>query len=193
MMFDKDQFLQIIAHASCSEGKFESSILKAFKIDDSDGIAIALGFKANMISKVDYFVSKNNDVQLIELSDLEKRVQSCLIDIDKELGQLKDLNDIKGEPVTKREEKDIKNRAWKDTKDEFHKKWSGSIAVIERLYRKTGELGDADPSYRLLIICKDHTDVRMLDALKTQLSGMMSSVVICTTKTLSAALIEPSL
>ena len=86
--------------------------------------------------------------------------------------------------------KEIKNRAWKDTKNEFHKKWSGSIAVIERLYRKTGELGDADPSYKLLIVCKDHTDVRMLDALKTQLLGMMSSVVICTTKTLSEALIE---
>ena len=189
-MFDKDQFLQIIAHASCSEGNFESSSLKAFKIDDADGIAIALRFNANIISKVDYFVSKNNDVQLIELSDLEKCVQHCHVYITKELEQLKYL---KSEPVTNKEEKEIKNRAWKDTKNEFHKKWSGSIAVIERLYRKTGELGDADPSYRLLIICKDHTDVRMLDALKTQLSGMMSSVVICTTKTLSAALIEPSL
>ncbi len=94
-------------------------------------------------------------------------------------------------------QRDITKTAWKETKVEFCKKWSGSIAVIERLYRKTNELSDIDPNYKLLIVCKDHTEVRMLDALKDQLlrqlSGMMGNVVICTTNTLNAGLISPSL
>ena len=189
-MFDKNEYLQIIVHATCSVGATESSTSKAFKIDDNDGIAQAVGFHAGMVNKVDYFVANNNDVQLIELSDLEESIQNCHVYIEKELKQLREL---KGDEITIRDESKIIKAAWKDIKVEFCKKWSGSIAVIERLYRKTSELGDADPSYKLLIVCKDHTDIKMLDALKGQLSGMMGNVVVCKTKTLSSVLIGPAL
>ena len=190
-MFDKSKYLQTIVHASCSIGEIESSASKAFKIDDNDGIAQAIGFHAGMVNKVDYFVANNNDIQLIELSDLEESIQNCHVYIERELKQLREF---KGGDITIRDESKIIKAAWKDIKVEFCKKWSGSIAVIERLYRKTSELGDdADPSYKLLIVCKDHTDIKMLDALKGQLLGMMGNVEVCKTKTLSNALIGSAL
>lgn len=188
-MFEKNVYLQTIVHAMCAVGEIESSELRAFKMDDKDGIAEAIGFHAGMINKVDYFVANNNDVQLIELSDLEECIQNCHFYIEKEL---KKLRAAKGN-ISKREENEIIKVAWKDIKVEFCKKWSGSIAVIERLYRKTSELGDADPSYKLLIVCKDRTDIKMLDALKKQLSGMIGNVVVCKTKTLNSVLIRPAL
>jgi len=189
-MFDKNMYLQVITHAPCSIGKVEVSASKAFKIDDNDGIAKAIGFHAGMVNKVDYFVVNNNDIQFIELSDLEECIRNCRVYIEKELKQLREF---KGDAITIGDESKVIKEAWKDIKVEFCKKWSGSIAVIERLYRKTSELGDADPSYKLLIVCKDHTDIKMLDALKRQLSGMMSNVVVCKTKTLSSVLIGPEL
>ncbi len=189
-MFDKNEYLQSIVHASCAARIIEPSTSRAFKIDDEDGIAKAIGFHAGMINKVDYFVVENNDVQLIELSDLEECIQNCHVLIEKELQQLRE---VKGDDITKRDESKIIKAAWKEIKVEFCKKWSGSIAVIERLFRKTNELGDGDPSYKLLIVCKNHTDIRMLDGLKAQLSGMMGNVVVCKTETLNHVLIGPVL
>lgn len=102
-MFDKNPYLQIIKHAPCSEGKLERSTLKAFKIDDDDDIAKALGFHAGMVNKVDYFLTNTNDVQLIELTDLKECVQNCHAYIDTEIRQ---LQAFKGEAPTKREERD---------------------------------------------------------------------------------------
>ncbi|SJM96389.1 hypothetical protein [Crenothrix polyspora] len=184
-MFDKNVYLQTIEHACCMAGEIEKSELKAFKIDDDDGIAKAIGFHTGMLNKVDYFLAKDNAVQLIELTDLEESHQSCYAYIEKELTALK----VEKSTISKREESNIVKEAWKDTKVEFIKKWSGSIAVIERLYRKTNELGEADPNYKLLIVCKNHTDIEMLDALKRQLSGMMGDVQICKTETLNNVLI----
>jgi hypothetical protein len=186
----KRAYLQTIGHAPCSAGIIESSESRAFKIDDEDGIARAIGFHAGMVNKVDYFVVSNNDIQLIELSDLENCIRSCHVYIEKELQQLRE---VRGASITKREESKVIKAAWKEIKVEFCKKWSGSIAVIERLYRKTNELGDADLSYKLLIVCKNHTDIRVLDELKRQLSGMMGNVVVCKTATLSNALTGPKL
>ena len=185
-MFDKNVHLQSIEHAPCAAGIIEYSNSKAFKIDDEDGIAKAIGFHSGILNKVDYFVANNNDIQLIELSDLKESIQKCLDDIDKKLLPLNGN-------ITTKEKSKIRKEGWKEIKTEFCKKWSGSIAVIERLYRKTNELGDADPNYKLLIVCKNHTDIRMLDALKRQLSGMMGNVIVCKTETLSKALICPTL
>jgi hypothetical protein len=191
-MFDKNVYLQTIAHAPCSAGRIERSNSRAFKIDDEDGIAKAIGFHAGIVNKVDYFVTNEKDVQLIELSDLKQDIQTCHVYIENELQQLRV---IRGNDITKREECRIIKAGWKEIKIEFCKKWSGSIAVIERLYRKTNELGNSDPNYKLLIVCKNHTDIRMLDALKRQLSGMMGNVVICKTESLSNCnvLISPAL
>jgi hypothetical protein len=69
-MVNKADYLQTIKHASCELGLHESSDLQAFKLDDNDGIAKAIGFHAGMVNKVDYFVVENINVQLIELSYL---------------------------------------------------------------------------------------------------------------------------
>lgn len=188
-MFNKDNFLQTIAHASSIDEEIENSELKAFKIDDSDGLAVAIGFHAAMICKVDYFAVNNNEIQLIELSDLRESIRNCNANIEREI---ESLRETQGE-VTQYMERKVRKAAWKEIKVEFCKKWSGSIAVIERLYRKTNELGDADPNYKLLIVCKNHTDIRMLDGLKGQLSGMMGNVVVCKTETLNNVLIGPVL
>ena len=179
-------YLQTIKHAACIAGESESSASKAFKIDDEDGIAKAIGFHAGMLNKVDYFLADNSDVQLIELSDLEECSQHCHAYIQKELDELRAVKN----QISKQEERDIVKAAWKDIKVEFCKKWSGSIAVIERLYRKTNELGDADPTYKLLVVCKNHTNIEMLDVLKLQLSGMMGNVKVCNTETLKRYLIK---
>ena len=117
-MFDKSKYLQTIVHAPCSIGATESSTSKAFKIDDNDGIAQALGFHAGMINKVDYFVADNNDIQLIELSDLEESIQNCRVYINKELEQLRELETV---AITKRDENKIIKAAWKVIKVEFCK------------------------------------------------------------------------
>jgi len=190
-MFDKSSYLQPIKHAICMNGERESpkACLMAFKIDDEDGIANAIGFHAGMLNKVDYFLAQNHDIQLIELSDLEECTRNCHATIEKKLNKPRTAQN----PISKQQERDIVKSAWKGVKCEFVKKWSGSIAVIERLYRKTNASSDVDPNYKLLIVCKNHTDVRMLDALKRQLSGMMGNVVICNTQTLESFLIVKGL
>jgi hypothetical protein len=187
-MFDKSSYFKAIQHAACMAGEKESpdEALMAFKIDDADGIAKAIGFHPGMLNKVDYFLVHNHDVQLIELSDLEECKQNCHAAIEKALNELK----IAQSPISKQQERDIVRSAWRDIKTEFVQKWSGSIAVIERLYRKSNELPDTDPKYKLLIVCKNHTDVEMLDVLKKQLSGMMGNVSICNTETLKSYLIK---
>jgi len=196
-MFDKRPYLQTIRHAADEGGEIESSHLKAFKIDDKGGLAQDLGFHAGMLSKVDYFVSSQHIVQLIELSDLEDSCRYCHTLIQKAFNELNAAiaqaaqeQAIPIREISKREENAIVKAAWKEIKDEFFKKWSGSIAVIERLYRKTNELGEADPTYTLLVVCKNHTDIEMLEPLKRQLSGMMGNVKVCDTQTLKDCLIK---
>jgi hypothetical protein len=190
MAFDKSGYLRTIEHSPDAAAEIEVSHLKAFKIDDHDGIAKAIGFTDNMINKVDYFVVNNFDVQLIELSDLDKAVKNCLTVIEEEINRIIEIEQRK---IRKRKEKEIRQRIWKPIKDEFVHKWYGSIAIIERLYRKNNELGENDPNYRLLIVCKNNTDPRILDELKNQLSGKIASIEICNTETLDKVLINGDL
>jgi hypothetical protein len=177
-MVNKTDYLQSIKHASCELGLQESSDLYAFKLDDNDGIAKAIGFHPAMINKVDYFLTENINVQLIELSDLEESARNC------QQYLINNLLNQENAQLTQAAKKVIRKEAWRPLTDEFIKKWSGSIAVIERLYRKTNELIDADPKYTLLIVCKNRTDVQILEELGKQLSGMMGNVKVCNTETL---------
>jgi hypothetical protein len=190
MLFDKSDYIRTIEHSPDNTSKIETSHLNAFKIDDHDGIAKAIGFSDNMINKVDYFVVNNLDVQLIELSDLDNDVKKCLTCIEDETNKITETEQRK---IRKREEKEIRQRIWKPIKDEFVHKWYGSIAVIERLYRKNNELGENDPTYSLLIVCKNKTDPRILDELKNQLSGKIANIEICSTKMLDKVLIAGDL
>jgi hypothetical protein len=188
-MFDIIDYLRIIEHKKSRAGNIETSDLKAFKIDDNDGIAKNIGFSDRMINKVDYFLEDTHHIQLIELSDLRK-------DVKKYDSKISDaINNIISEEITdkyKREKiKIAKNEAWKSLRDEFCKKWNGSIAVIERLYRKTNQPADIDPKYSLLIVCVNETDIRILNKLNDEftdkLNGMMNEVInvrVCNTKKL---------
>lgn len=186
-MFDKNEYLKIIEH---DKGTEKSDNLVAFKIDDPDGIAENIGFKTNTISKVDYFLEHDFNILLIELSDLKQVLHDCKNKIADEFEKI-DQEDIK--PKYKREkQKAVIKMAWKPLKDEFCKKWNGSIAVIERLYRKTNIPADNDPKYRLLIVCKNETDIRIIDTLLNQLNGMMgeeNDIQVCNTEHLKQYLI----
>lgn len=184
-MFDKSPFLSAIQHAKSRDGECESPSerLLAYKLDDNDGIAVAVGFHGAMLNKVDYFLIQEHQVQLIELTDLKDALQSCQQAIANELQMLR-ANNVKTASATK----NIKKSVYKELTFEFCKKWSGSIAVLERMYRKAHE--QADPSYSLLIVCKNHTDVIMLDTLKNLLVGMMGNIAVCNTQNLKECLIQ---
>ena len=191
-MFDKSEYFQTIEHAKRSE----QSDIKAFKIDDTDGIAESLGFNGNMISKVDYFLEKECHIQLIELSDLQENFKVCVSNISEAIEKIEQDKTIK--PKQKREQtKAVKKNVWLKLRDEFFKKWNGSIAVIERLYRKTNQPIDNDPQYSLLIVCKNSTDTKILEALNLELCsqlngqcGMVKSVQVCRTEELNQFLLD---
>lgn len=178
-MFDKSIYLRPIEHdKGVEQSEFKAYLLDNYKTSDSEngdikGIAEALGFDNHMLSKVDYFVELENHVQLIELSDLQDDFRRCAVEI---ADALKIINeDSKSKNTWKTEQKKkAKNKAWQSLRDEFQKKWYGSIATIERLYRKTKQPVDADPQYSLLIVCKNETDTKMLDELNTEFGGLLN-------------------
>lgn len=188
MEFIKENYLKVMEHSKSTNRTKELSNLKAYKIDDADGIAEALGFKSNMLSRVDYFVNNFCDVQLIEFSDLERTGKVCQDKLNGLINDYKIKNPDK--KLSKKAQKDFCKQAWESLTHEFTLKWNGSIAIIERLYRKTNELGSNDPKYQLLIVCKNESDPRELDDIKTLLQGTMHIVLICITNKLSDYIIS---
>jgi hypothetical protein len=174
-----EEFLLDMIHAPCIENINESTNTKAFKIDDADGLACYLGFHSAMLSKVDYFRMKGDKVQLIELSDMQESAMQCLHDKQNAIAREVVAAGLQDESeLPARVRKKIRKAAWSNVVNEFNRKWSGSIAVIERLYRKNGVTVD-NHEYKMLIVCKNSTDARILDDLLSQLSGMMGVVNVC--------------
>ncbi|WP_429121376.1 hypothetical protein [Aeromonas veronii] len=173
-----EDFLSEMKHAPCMANSRESTHVEAFKIDDEDGLARTLGFHAAMLSKVDYFLIKGDQIQLIELSDLEESAQQCLAAKIQQTKLEANSLGVSESELTAKARKRIRKESWASVVNEFNRKWCGSIAVVERLYRKNGLTFD-NPEYRLLIICKDATDARILDDLCVQLTGMMGTVIVC--------------
>lgn len=173
-----EDFLSEMVHALDSNNTREGTHVTAFKIDDADGIACKLGFHAAMISKVDYFRIKGERIQLIELSDMDTCATSCLENKKIAVAREAAHQGIPESQLPRRIIARLRREAWSSVVNEFNRKWSGSIAVIERLYRKNGILDD-NPEYKMLVICKDSTDTRVLDDLLTLLTGMMGDVKAC--------------
>ena len=167
---------QVLCHAKDQQGEVECSEHKGYLIDDAGGLAEKLGFHNAMLSKVDYFRRQEADIQLIELTDLAE----VAIDCHQTFNQLCEERRRQGR-LSGKEQKALRRQAWQIVTDELKLKWNGSIAVIERLLRKNKEI-KLEPNYELLIVCKNHTDVQVLDGLKGLLAGMMGRVSICTTK-----------
>lgn len=182
-MFDQNSYLKCIEHKKDREGCIEKSELKAFKLDDNDGIAEYIGFNSNMINRVDYFLEDNHTIQLIELSNLKESAKECLSQID--IAVFNRAASISKAKATK----NANAQVWQKLTDEFFKKWSGSIAVMERLYRKTHQPPDINPSYCLLIVCVNDMDIKMLDGFTQRLKGMIDAVQVIKTNELSNFLI----
>lgn len=181
-MFDKSIYLRAIEHGKDANKIVEGSVCEAYlldnyKIDNRNeikGIAEDIGFKNNMISKVDYFAEQGSHIQLIELSDLREQLKTCGLKVKEAKASFDAINndaELSKKDKFKKKEALIDD-AWQSLRDEFLKKWGGSIAVIERLYRKTDQHADTDPQYSLLIVCKNVTDTKMLDELNTELGGV---------------------
>jgi hypothetical protein len=187
-MIDTAGFTRQLSHAIDKDDNVESADVQAIKIDDANGIAASLGFGESMLSKVDYCACANGKVQLIELTDLEESLKNCR-DLRIELtAQAKEQARAQKNKLTAKDHKRIRKQAWHVVTDEFKCKWNGSIAVVERLYRRN-EIAN-DPNYQLLIVCKNKTDSIMLDELTTQLAGMMGKVRVCNTNRVSDFLIS---
>jgi hypothetical protein len=187
-MINTQDFTCQLEHAMGQDKLVEYADSTAIKIDDADGLAASLGFGESMLSKVDYCAWADNKVQLIELTDLEESIKSCR-DVRNELmAQAEKQAKETKRKLTAKERKDIRKQAWHVVTDEFKCKWNGSIAVVERLYRRN-EIAN-DPNYQLLIVCKNKTDSIMIDELTTQLAGMMGKVRVCNTNKVSDFLIS---
>ena len=182
----EDKFLKEIAHARCINNMVEQSGCYAHKMDGDDGIAKYLNFPDGVLSNVDYVCKNDNKVQLIELSDLSKASDESQENLRKLIAE---KEAVKGKKLTASEEKKLRRKAWFPITTEIHKKWSGSIAVIERLYRRNN-IPLEDPEYHMLIVFKDGTDVIMLDLLKDQLKGMIRNIKVCTTNNVADKLLH---
>lgn len=183
-----DDFLGMIEHAPDSNNETEKATCEAIEIDGTRGLACYLGFQDGEISKVDYCDIKDHNVQFIELSDLRNTIHGLSMDIDREILKAKQEKTLT-EDLGKR----IKRARWKPIRMEFQLKFQGSISVIERLYKRN-TIKD-DPTYQLLIVCTNKTDIIILDMLakelKTRLEGMIrKGVDICTTNKVCQKLIS---
>lgn len=179
-------FVKVIEHSRGIEGEVERSECLAYKIDDADGLSKHLGFANSLLSKVDYFCAKENTIQFIELTDLENDICNIKCNIQK---KIEFEEQQKGNKLTTKEKGAIRKKAWSLVTNEIKRKWSGSIAIIERLYRKNKIYSD-DPDYQMLIVCKNKTDIIMLDVLQRRLQGMMGTIVFCKTRNISEYLIS---
>ncbi len=187
-MLDVAEFISPLEHAKCQSGDIERTDCTAVKIDDEDGLALHLGFHGAMLSKVDYYHSAGDSIQLIELSDLQQTVKDCSKRNKTLIAQAKAE---KGKSLSGKERRQISKAVWAVVVNEFKQKWSGSIAVIERLYRKNAVI-ENDPQYQLLIVIKNETDIEVMDELKQRLAGMMGEINVCNTEKVQRFLLPSS-
>ncbi|WP_394156837.1 hypothetical protein [Vibrio campbellii] len=172
---DLAPFLEKMAHKVDRKGVVESSNVEAYRIDGSDGVSVALGFKNNQLSKADYFLFHEGDhVELIELTDLI----SAFKERDKYHKYLLDTHE--GKLSTKQDVEYFK-QANSSICSELQRKWGGSIATIERLCRRNNL---PEQSYSLKVVLKNSNELRAADQVKTSLSGMVGKITLINTKEL---------
>ncbi|MEZ8696332.1 hypothetical protein AB6D84_04370 [Vibrio lentus] len=167
------------------EDEPERSELTAIKLDEADGIGVALGFTNNSLSKADYLSISENNFIVIEASDLRDQLSSCVSEITiRQTQALESLRitkpSIRKLPVKLR--KEIENDCYYGLKAEMMQKWCGSIAVSERLCRCNGI--NEHPNYSYMIVCKEDTNVQVLDRFKQKMEGTIKDIQVVTTSTL---------
>ncbi|MEH0052663.1 hypothetical protein [Vibrio alginolyticus] len=186
MQVELDNFKTNIEHQiGNGEEKAESSKVIAIKLDEEDGIGVALGFTNNSLSKADYLHIDDREFVVIEASDLRDQLSECVKKIQiKEKEALakfqQDNPSAKKLPVKIR--KPIENRCYYSLKAEMMQKWCGSIAISERLCRSNGI--EEHPNYSYMIVCKNETDVQVLDRFKQKMEGAIKNISVVTTDTI---------
>lgn len=160
----------------------ESSTVTAIKLDEADGIGVALGFTNNSLSKADYLHVDGSEFIVIEASDLRDQLADCIREIkvreqEALIALQKEKPRIKTLPVKLR--KPIENYCYYSLKAEMMQKWCGSIAISERLCRSNGI--EVHPNYSYLIVCKNGTDVQVLDRFKQKMEGTIKDISVVTT------------
>lgn len=184
-MIDLAPYKKIIQHDPDREGKIEASTKSAIQLDGNFGLALDLGFNANILKKVDYFRSIDNNVYLIELTNLQDDIKEC-IECDELLKNSAEVRRIIKE-VDSKGLKSVQKKLWMEILEEFKGKWMGSIALYERFLRLNNDYS-CNPEYNLMIILKNDTDPKDKDllenVLRQKLSGMISNVEIFLTNEL---------
>ncbi|MBO0213016.1 hypothetical protein J0676_05920 [Vibrio sp. Vb2880] len=168
------------------EQEAEISEVSAIKLDEADGIGVALGFTNNSLSKADYLHIEENNFIIIEASDLRDQLKECVASIAieeaKALAALQ-ATDPKKNKLPVKTKKPIEDRCYYSLKAELMQKWCGSIAISERLCRANGIQNHPDYSY--MIVCRNGTDVKVLNRFKQKMEGTIKNIKVLTTETLA--------
>ncbi|WP_345845652.1 hypothetical protein [Shewanella algae] len=189
MPIELSDFSSCISHKRGHGEEFEEcSNIQAIKIDDDDGIAHALQFNSSSMSKADFLHINDNVFMIIEASDLRSQLRDCFDNIKKlEAETLKELqNDAScagRAKLTTKHKREIKKKCYLPLKSELMQKWCGSIAVCERLCRFNNI--QFNPMYKYLLVCRNGTDVQVLNEFKTRVAGIVRYIEIKTTETIS--------
>lgn len=186
MPIELNAFEGVIEHKKGrGEGVAEASAVTAIKLDEADGIGAALGFTNNSLSKADYLHIDGNKFIVIEASDLRDQLADCIKEIKvREQEALTALQKKKPQlrklPV--KFKKPIEDNCYYGLKAEMMQKWCGSIAISERLCRSNGI--EEHPNYSYMIVCKNGTDVQVLDRFKQKMEGAIKNISVVTTGTI---------
>ncbi|ERB66334.1 hypothetical protein G3U99_23190 [Vibrio coralliilyticus OCN008] len=186
MPIELSAFEGVIEHKkSKGEEVAEASDVTVIKLDEADGIGVALGFTNNSLSKADYLHVDGREFIVIEASDLRDQLADCIREINvREQEALIALQQekpkIKKLPVKLK--KPIENSCYYALKAEMMQKWCGSIAISERLCRSNGI--KEHPNYSYMIVCKNGTDVQVLDRFKQKMEGTIKNISVVTTDTI---------
>lgn len=178
------------SHIEHKKGKGEAdqevSAISAFKLDEADGIGVALGFTNNSLSKADYLHILDNNFTIVEASDLRDQLKDCVAAIEAEEAKaLEELQVTKPhvKKLPKKVSKPIEDKCYYNLKAELMQKWGGSIAISERLCRVKG-IGH-HPNYSYMIVCRNGTDVQVLNRFKQKMEGAIKNIKVLTTETIA--------
>ncbi|HDM8047758.1 hypothetical protein KW506_05980 [Vibrio fluvialis] len=168
------------------EADTEAAAVPAFKLDEADGIGVALGFTNNSLSKADYLHIEGNSFTIVEASDLRDQLRDCVAAIALEEAKALEELQLARPHVTKlpkKVSKPIEDKCYYNLKAELMQKWCGSIAISERLCRANGIQNHPDYSY--MIVCRNGTDVQVLSRFKQKMEGTIKNIKVLTTETLA--------
>jgi hypothetical protein len=174
-----DDFQELMVHSKSRDNTIEQTNKYGFKLDNQDGISVALGFGENQLSKADYIQFENDDVKFVELSDLGRQFAEAACN----LNQLRQdyLQANVGKKLTAKVDRKLKKKAFQEVKSELSQKWSGSIATFERLIRVKPGLTQS-PRYSYVVVCKNDNDLRAVEHVSTMMQGMCNSFTLLNTK-----------